>query len=118
MELFGPLTIGSTYVFDTLYLCYGCQSTVEEANSAGRLLHRIDYGDDDVKDQIEMFSLQIANENLHFTAAGFFPVDYTLIFSVSEADFFSNLSNFSFPQIIGGITTYLIILIQFSSAPY
>lgn len=33
-------------------------------------------------DEIEMFSLQIANEEVEFSAAGFFPVNYTLVFSV------------------------------------
>lgn len=35
-----------------------------------------------MKDQIEMFSLQIAHKRVKFSAAGLFPIDYTLLFSV------------------------------------
>ena len=59
----------------------GCFS---QANTAGRLLHQIDTEDEEVKDQIEMFSLQIVNEKLEYSAAGFFPVNYSLVFSVSS----------------------------------
>jgi hypothetical protein len=31
-----------------------------------------------------MFSLQMANQKVEFSAAGFFPINYTLVFSVSE----------------------------------
>lgn len=81
-SVFGAFLIALRYIVDTLLLCYACHSTIEEVNISGRLLHQIEYTDDDVKDQIEMFSLQIVNENLYFNAVGFFPVDYTLIFSV------------------------------------
>lgn len=37
-----------------------------------------------MKDQIEMFSLQIANEQVEFNASGFFPINFTLLFSVSK----------------------------------
>jgi hypothetical protein len=50
---------------------------------SGELIHKIETYDHDVIDEIEMFSLQIANENVQFSAAGFFPINYTLVFSVS-----------------------------------
>lgn len=61
-------------------------------------MHQIEYNEDDVKDQIEMFSLQIANENLQFSAAGFFPIDYTLVFSVRTNDEINTIyiTNFHF----------------------
>jgi hypothetical protein len=31
-----------------------------------------------------MFSLQMANQKVEVSAAGFFPINYTLVFSVSE----------------------------------
>ncbi|XP_022912983.2 putative gustatory receptor 28b [Onthophagus taurus] len=98
--LCGAIAMCSTYVVDCLFLCRSCHATVETAHKSGRLLHQIDTDDMDVKDQIEMFSLQIVNEKLEYTAAGFFIIDYSLLFSI-----------------IGGITTYLIILIQFSANP-
>lgn len=81
-SVLGAFIIALRYIVDTLILCYACHTTIEEVHISGRLLHQIEYTDDDVKDQIEMFSLQIVNENLNFSAVGFFPVDYTLIFSV------------------------------------
>lgn len=50
---------------------------------SGELIHKIDTEDHDTIDEIEMFSLQIANEQVEFNAAGFFPVNFTLLFSVS-----------------------------------
>ncbi|KAI4466614.1 invertebrate gustatory receptor [Holotrichia oblita] len=81
-ELCAAIIMCCTYVLDCLYICYSCHSTVESANKSGRLLHQIDTDDVDVKDQIEMFSLQIVNEKLEFTAAGFFTINYGLLFSV------------------------------------
>lgn len=64
---------------------------------SGILIHQIISHSEDVRDEMEMFSLQLANENVEFSAAGFFTIDYTLIFTI-----------------IGGVTTYIIILIQLS----
>jgi hypothetical protein len=49
----------------------------------GVLYHHIETENQDMIDEIEMFSLQVANEKVEFSAAGFFPINYTLIFSVS-----------------------------------
>ncbi|RZC38195.1 7tm 7 domain containing protein, partial [Asbolus verrucosus] len=68
------------FYVDPIYLCGVCYSTIEEANRSGELIHRIETEDHDVRDGIEMFSLQIANERVEFNAAGFFPVNYTLVF--------------------------------------
>lgn len=54
-----------------------------QAKRSGLLIHQIDTEDFDMRDEIEMFSLQMANENIEFNAAGFFPIDYSLLFSVS-----------------------------------
>jgi hypothetical protein len=45
-------------------------------------MHTIDTVDRDMILAIEMFSLQIANNRVEFSAAGFFPINYTLVFSV------------------------------------
>lgn len=50
----------------------------------GDLIHKIRTQDLDIIDGIEMFALQIANERAEFTAAGFFPINYTLLFSVGN----------------------------------
>lgn len=58
---------------------------------------------------------------MKFTACGLFPLNYTLIYSVSK-EFFRmakllKFENFFFVlQIAGAVTTYLVILLQFQSA--
>ncbi|KAJ3647883.1 hypothetical protein Zmor_019733 [Zophobas morio] len=86
------------FIVDSIFVCHVCYTTIEEADKAGELIHRIETEDHDTIDEIEMFSLQMANEEVEFSAAGFFPVNYTLVFSI-----------------IGGVTTYIIILIQLSA---
>jgi hypothetical protein len=86
------------YGIDCFYICDVCYSTIEQVsffgkkwcgdcrfqvNKIGVLIHQIETENQDIVDEIEMFSLQIANEKVEFSAAGFFPINYTLIFSVS-----------------------------------
>lgn len=54
-----------------------------KAYKTGQILHDIEYPDNDLKDQIEMFSFQIAHHPIQFNAAGYFPINYSLLFSVS-----------------------------------
>lgn len=37
-----------------------------------------------MNNEVEIFSLQLAHEKVEFNAGGFFPINYTLIFSVSS----------------------------------
>ncbi|XP_008195702.2 putative gustatory receptor 28b [Tribolium castaneum] len=99
MSLLNPILSNVTFVIDVVYVCDVCYSTIEEANKAGELIHKIDTEDHDIRDEIEMFSLQIANEQVEFNAAGFFAINYTLVFSI-----------------LGGVTTYIIILIQLATS--
>ncbi|KAJ9599140.1 hypothetical protein L9F63_010408, partial [Diploptera punctata] len=46
--------------------------------------------------ELQLFSLQLLHRKVQFTACGFFPLDFTLLYSI-----------------IGAVTTYLVILIQF-----
>ncbi|KAJ3637026.1 hypothetical protein MTP99_000514 [Tenebrio molitor] len=87
------------FIICSVVVCDVCYSTVEEANKSGELIHKIDTEDRDMIDAIEMFSLQITNSRVEFSTAGFFPINYTLVFSI-----------------IGGVTTYIIILIQVSAS--
>ncbi|KAJ9600499.1 hypothetical protein L9F63_009269 [Diploptera punctata] len=45
---------------------------------------------------MQQFSLQLLHRKVQFTACGFFPLDFTLLYSI-----------------VGAVTTYLVILIQF-----
>ncbi|XP_070063512.1 putative gustatory receptor 2a isoform X1 [Drosophila virilis] len=57
---------------------------------------RVDLQNDSHNALITQFSLQLLHQRLHFSAAGFFDVDCTLLYTI-----------------VGATTTYLIILIQF-----
>lgn len=46
------------------------------------LIHQIRSTNYEVKDEIEMFSLQVAHELDDFTAAKVFPINHSLVFSV------------------------------------
>ncbi|RZB39054.1 7tm 7 domain containing protein, partial [Asbolus verrucosus] len=69
------------FALDVIYVCDVCYKTIKEANKSGKLIHKIETENHDIMDEIEMFSLQIANEKVDFNAAGFFPINYTLVFS-------------------------------------
>lgn len=73
-------------ISDTIYICNTCYTTQEELKKSAQLIHKIETEESDIIDEIEMFSLQVSNNNIHFSAAGFFPIDYTLLFSVSATN--------------------------------
>ncbi|KAJ3637014.1 hypothetical protein MTP99_000509 [Tenebrio molitor] len=89
----------SSYAVDSFYVCHFCYSTVVEASRAGQLIHKIKTDNHDIIDEIEMFSLQIANARVEFTAADFFAINYALLVSI-----------------IGAVLSYIIILIQVADA--
>ncbi|EFA07616.1 gustatory receptor 119 [Tribolium castaneum] len=91
--------VSTLYTANVVCICHVCYSTIQEVSKSGELIHKIATNDHEIIDKIEMFSLQILNERAGFTAAGFFPIDYT--------------SAFSF---VGGVTTYIIILLQLSAS--
>ncbi|KAH8289114.1 hypothetical protein KR054_000549 [Drosophila jambulina] len=69
-----------------------------QANRLALSLHQVsvDLRNDSHNALITQFSLQLLHQRLHFSAAGFFNVDCTLLYTI-----------------VGATTTYLIILIQF-----
>ncbi|XP_043284088.1 gustatory receptor family protein 3-like [Venturia canescens] len=75
-----------------------CNLTSHQSVRAGKLIHeiRVESTDSELYQAVKSFSLQLHHQKLQFTAGGFFPVDSTLL-----------------QTMIGKITTYLVILIQF-----
>lgn len=71
------------YVVETILLCKAFQDTLDELKDVGVRLYEIDTKDDYIKNEIELFSLQIANERVEFNAGGFFPVNLNFLFTVS-----------------------------------
>ncbi|KAJ9599792.1 hypothetical protein L9F63_026359, partial [Diploptera punctata] len=68
------------------------------ANRSKTLVHRLlcKTQDVEIREELELFSLQISHQKIRFTACGFFPLDFTLLYSI-----------------IGAVTTYVVILVQF-----
>ncbi|XP_039282307.1 putative gustatory receptor 28b isoform X2 [Nilaparvata lugens] len=80
------------------FLAYICSATSKEASFTGILVHGLLNSDlqPRMRKELMIFSQQILHQKITFTAAGFFVIDFTLINNV-----------------IGAVTTYLVILIQF-----
>ncbi|XP_043283779.1 gustatory receptor 68a-like [Venturia canescens] len=72
--------------------------TSHQSIVTGKLIHeiRVENTDSDLYQAVKSFSLQLHHQRLEFTAGGFFPINSTLL-----------------QTMIGKITTYLVILIQF-----
>ncbi|XP_021920102.1 putative gustatory receptor 28a isoform X3 [Zootermopsis nevadensis] len=86
------------YVLKLGGIVWACASTAREANRTAVLVHKLlsKTRDPGVKEELQLFSLQLLHRKVQFTACGFFPLDFTLLYSI-----------------IGAVTTYLVILIQF-----
>ncbi|KAJ9583545.1 hypothetical protein L9F63_022108 [Diploptera punctata] len=93
------ITVWITFfiIMFTILLCL-CSAISFEANRTGILVHKAlkAVEDSSVKEELEEFSLQLLQRKVQFTACGLFPLDFTLLCSI-----------------IGAVTTYLVILIQF-----
>lgn len=65
---------------------------------SGKAIHPVYLQQIETQPNVELFSMQILFDDAKFTAADFFTLNRTVVFSI-----------------IGGIFTYLIILIQFTN---
>jgi hypothetical protein len=77
-----------------------CQGATEKANHTTVLVHKLLLVrplHPEVKAELQMFSQQLLHRKLQFSACGFFPIDFTLLYSMA-----------------GAVTTYFIILLQHS----
>ncbi|RLZ02158.1 Gustatory receptor 22 [Cephus cinctus] len=83
------------YTFRLVFVSYACHRTQNEANMASLILCGISLPSKAMQDEVLLFSLQLMQENLIFTACDFFNIDLTMLSSV-----------------VSTITTYLVILIQ------
>ncbi|RZC33465.1 gustatory receptor 28b [Asbolus verrucosus] len=83
------------------WLVYACASTSDQANETPTILHELrnNYFDAELEGHIQTYSLQMLHQKVQFSVLGFFVVDYTLIYSI-----------------VGAVTTYLVIFIQFDQS--
>ncbi|XP_037941279.1 putative gustatory receptor 28b [Teleopsis dalmanni] len=78
-----------------------CCVTADSMSTTGLLLHKLKPRSDEepvslIYQIIQIFSIEVMQRKNNFTAAGFFDMNYKLITSI-----------------IGAVTTYLVIIIQF-----
>ncbi|XP_044735601.1 putative gustatory receptor 28a [Chrysoperla carnea] len=73
-----------------------CSLTENEAKQTAIILHKIWDQSQNLKSQVKFFSLQAQHQYVKYSACGFFNLDYTIIY-----------------EMLGAVTTYLIIVIQF-----
>ncbi|XP_023704213.2 putative gustatory receptor 28a [Cryptotermes secundus] len=86
------------YAIKLVWLVYYSSSTIQQANHTAVLVHKLitKTRDSGLREELRLFSLQLLHRKVKFTACGFFPLDFTLLYSI-----------------VGAVTTYLVILIQF-----
>ena len=71
----------------------------EEARRTGPVVHKLLLRQTllrDISTELQLFSIQLLSNKVEFSAAGFFPVNLSLVYSM-----------------VGAATTYIIILLQF-----
>lgn len=86
------------YAIKLVWLVFYSSSAIQQANRTAVLVHKLitKTRDPGLREELRLFSLQLLHRKVKFTACGFFPLDFTLLYSI-----------------VGAVTTYLVILIQF-----
>ncbi|XP_044731175.1 putative gustatory receptor 28b [Chrysoperla carnea] len=95
---FLPFVVLSVAILKLLLMVFSCENMVGESRLTGSIIQKISLTTQQrqIKDMVQEFSLQLMHQSISITAFGFFNVDCTLL-----------------QTIVGAVTTYLIILIQF-----
>ncbi|CAH1364671.1 unnamed protein product [Tenebrio molitor] len=83
---------------EILYVTVTCHLTTNEAKNTGMAIHKVLLNENDpvIKRKLMVFSQQVDQRPLQFTACGLFSIDATLIFTI-----------------VGAAATYLLIMLQF-----
>ncbi|KAJ9593248.1 hypothetical protein L9F63_015194 [Diploptera punctata] len=80
-----------------LTIVASCSLTSKTANHTAVLVHKLMLINSEVTNELQVFSQQLLHRKLHFSACGFFRLDFTLLYSM-----------------VGAVTTYIIILLQYT----
>ncbi|XP_073828631.1 gustatory receptor 2a [Musca autumnalis] len=98
LQIAGSSVWSIPHLLNVLILAISCDKTMESTTNMALGLHRIniDTFNDNHNSVIQQFSLQLLHQKIIITAAGFFTIDCSLLYTI-----------------VGATTTYLIILIQF-----
>ncbi|XP_037927710.1 putative gustatory receptor 28b [Teleopsis dalmanni] len=88
------------YLIAIISIVEGSNRAIKKSKKTGGIVHSLlnKAKTPEVKEKLQQFSMQLLHLKINFTAAGLFNIDRTLYFTIS-----------------GALTTYLIILLQFTS---
>ncbi|XP_020806416.1 putative gustatory receptor 28b isoform X4 [Drosophila serrata] len=88
------------YLIAIVSIVEGSNRAIKKSEKTGGIVHSLlnKTKSAEVKEKLQQFSMQLMHLKINFTAAGLFNIDRTLYFTIS-----------------GALTTYLIILLQFTS---
>ncbi|SPP82003.1 blast:Putative gustatory receptor 28b [Drosophila guanche] len=88
------------YLIAIISIVEGSNRAIKKSEKTGGIVHSLMNKTKcpEVKEKLQQFSMQLMHLKINFTAAGLFNIDRTLYFTIS-----------------GALTTYLIILLQFTS---
>ncbi|KPU73977.1 uncharacterized protein Dana_GF14022, isoform D [Drosophila ananassae] len=88
------------YLIAIISIVEGSNRAIKKSEKTGGIVHSLmnKTKSAEVKEKLQQFSMQLMHLKISFTAAGLFNIDRTLYFTIS-----------------GALTTYLIILLQFTS---
>ncbi|XP_005189943.2 putative gustatory receptor 28b [Musca domestica] len=89
------------YLIAIISIVEGSNRAIKKSEKTGGIVHALlnKAKTPEVKEKLQQFSMQLLHLKINFTAAGLFNIDRTLYFTIS-----------------GALTTYLIILLQFTSS--
>nr|UZH23396.1 gustatory receptor 28b-2 [Anastrepha ludens] len=89
------------YLIAIISIVEGSNRAIKKSEKTGGIVHSLlnKAKSAEVKEKLQQFSMQLLHLKINFTAAGLFNIDRTLYFTIS-----------------GALTTYLIILLQFTSS--
>ncbi|XP_075222692.1 uncharacterized protein LOC142325166 [Lycorma delicatula] len=99
INIINTVFVASYNFIKLLIIVYVCTSTSDEVSSTSGLVHCILNEESipaGVHNELHLFSNQLMHQKIVFTACGFFNLDFTLI-----------------SVVIGAVSTYMVILIQF-----
>jgi hypothetical protein len=100
-NMLGAFLVWATLnLFKLIAVTASCHGASEQANHTAVLVHKLLVGLSlypETTAELQLFSQQLLHRKVRFSACGFFPIDFTLLYSMA-----------------GSVTTYLIILLQYT----
>ncbi|KAG8230848.1 Gustatory receptor 14e [Ladona fulva] len=97
--------VGASWIASDLVMLFlvvhSAEKLYAESDKTGKLVSEmiLKVKDHRIRRELHLFSLQLLHTKFHFTACGFFPLDFTLLTSMAAA-----------------VVTYLVILVQFQES--